>query len=101
MCRLFGVSRSGYYYWARHKSSNRKLRDERLKLEINVAHTRTRKTYGTLRLQTELAFDGITIGRDRLARLRREMGLRCKQKRKFKATTNSDHSLPAAPNLLG
>ncbi|EFN2499682.1 IS3 family transposase [Shigella dysenteriae] len=100
MCRIFGVSRSGYYNWAQHKPSDRKQGDERLKLEIKVAHIRTRETYGTRRLQTELADNGIIIGRDRLARLRKELGLRCKQKRKYKATTNSDHSLPVAPNLL-
>lgn len=65
-----------------------------------MAHTRNRETYETLRLQAELASDGIIIGRDRLARLRREMGLHCKQKRKFKATTNSNHNLPVVPNLL-
>jgi len=62
--------------------------------------TRNRDTYGTRRLQAELASAGVTIGRDRLARLRQELGLRCKQKRPFKATTNSNHSLPVAPNLL-
>lgn len=97
MCRAFGVSRSGYYDWAQHKLSNRKQSDERLKLEIKVAHTRTRQTYGALRLLPELASKGIAIGRDKLVRLRKEMGLRCKQKRKFIATTNSDHSLPVAP----
>ncbi len=69
MCRVFGVSRSGYYDWAQHKPSDRKQSDERLKLEIKVAHIRTRETYGTRRLQTELADNGIIIGRDRLARL--------------------------------
>lgn len=100
MCRVFGVSRSGYYDWVQHKPSDRKQNDERLKLEIKVAHIRTRETYGTRRLQTELADNGIIIGRDRLARLRKELELRCKQKRKYKATTNSNHSLPVAPNLL-
>ncbi|EPO6253782.1 IS3 family transposase [Salmonella enterica subsp. enterica serovar Bareilly] len=100
MCRVFGVSRSGYYDWGQHKPSDRKQSDERLKLEIKVAHIRTRETYGTRRLQTELADSGIIIGRDRLARLRKELELRCKQKRKYKATTNSNHSLPVAPNLL-
>ncbi len=61
---------------------------------------RTRETYGTRRLQTELAENGIIVGRDRLARLRKELRLRCKQKRKFRATTNSNHNLPVAPNLL-
>ncbi|STH68872.1 IS600 orfB family protein [Escherichia coli] len=65
-----------------------------------MAHIRTRETYGTRRLQTELAENGIIVGRDRLARLRKELRLRCKQKRKFRATTNSNHNLPVAPNLL-
>jgi len=67
---------------------------------IKAAHKRTRESYGARRLQPELAEDGFVAGRDRIARLRREMGLRCRQKRKFKATTNSKHSLPVAENLL-
>lgn len=100
MCQVFGVSRSGYYNWVQHDPSDRKQSDERLKLEIKVAHIRTRETYGTRQLQTELAENGIIVGRDRLARLRKELRLRCKQKRKFRATTNSNHNLPVAPNLL-
>ncbi|GLG37230.1 transposase [Shigella flexneri] len=65
-----------------------------------MAHIRTRETYGTRRLQTELADNGIIVGRDRLARLRKELRLHCKQKRKFRATTSSDHNLPVTPNLL-
>ncbi|OCD16450.1 transposase, partial [Shigella sonnei] len=60
-------SRSGYYNWVQHEPSDRKQSDERLKLEIKVAHIRTRETYGTRRLQTELAENGIIVGRDRLA----------------------------------
>ncbi len=71
MCQVFGVSRSGYYNWVQHEPSDRKQSDERLKLEIKVAHIRTRETYGTRRLQTELAENGIIVGRDRLARLRK------------------------------
>ncbi|SRN54087.1 IS600 ORF2 [Shigella flexneri] len=100
MCQVFGVSRSGYYNWVQHEPSDRKQSDERLKLEIKVAHIRTCETYGTRRLQTELAENGIIVGRDRLARLRKELRLRCKQKRKFRATTNPNHNLPVAPNLL-
>lgn len=59
MCQVFGVSRSGYYNWVQHEPSDRKQSDERLKLEIKVAHIRTRETYGTRRLQTELAENGI------------------------------------------
>lgn len=74
--------------------------DERLKVAIRAAHERSRETYGVRRLQPALATDGFVVGRDRIARLRKAMGIRCKQKRKFKTTTNSTHTLPIADNLL-
>jgi putative transposase len=100
MSRVFSVSRSGYYAWVGRKPSRHAQEDERLKVAIKAAHKRTRQTYGVRRLQPELADDGFVAGRDRIERLRRELGLRCKQKRKFKATTNSNHNLPVAENVL-
>jgi putative transposase len=100
MSRLFSVSRSGFYTWLKRKLSRRSQEDERLKVAIKAAHKRTRESYSARRLQRELAADGFIAGRDRIARLRRELGIRCRQKRKFKATTNSNHSLPVAENLL-
>ncbi len=100
MSRVLSVSRSGFYTWLRRKPSRRAQENERLKVAIKVAHKRTRESYSARRLQPELASDGFTAGRDRIARLRRELGLRCRQKRKFKATTNSNHGMPVAENLL-
>ena len=100
MCRVFSVSRSGFYTWLKRKPSRRAQDDERLKVAIKAAHKRTRESYSAKRLQPELAADGFVAGRDRIARLRRELGIRCRQKRKFKATTNSNHNLPVAENLL-
>jgi len=100
MSQMFNVSRSGFYAWLKRNPSRRYQEDERLKVAIKVAHTRTRETYSAKRLQPELEADGFIVGRDRIARLRRELGLRCRQKRKFKATTNSKHNLPVAENLL-
>jgi putative transposase len=100
MSRVFNVSRSGFYAWVGRKPSLHAQEDERLKVAIKAAHKRTRQTYGVRRLQPELADDGFVAGRDRIERLRRELGLRCKQKRKFKATTNSNHDLPVAENVL-
>lgn len=100
LCRTLDVSRSGFYQWLTRQPSRRALADARLKLEIRAAHIQTRETYGSLRLQAELRKQDVIIGRDRLARLRREDGVRCKQKRKFKATTYSAHGLPVAENLL-
>ena len=72
----------------------------RLAVEIQSAHQRTRGTYGAVRLQRDLAGYGVFIGIDRIKRIRRTLGIRCEQKRKFKATTHSNHTLPIAPNLL-
>ncbi len=62
MCRVLVYPGSGYYDRVQHAPSDRKQSDERLKLEIKVAHIRTRETYGTRRLQTELADNGIIVG---------------------------------------
>ena len=100
MSRLLEVSRSGFYAWQGRKPSRRQREDERLKVAIKAVHQRSRESYGVRRLQPELAAEGFPAGRDRIARLRQDLGLRCRQKRKFKATTNSKHSLPVAENRL-
>ena len=100
MSRVFDISRSGFYAWQKRKPSRRSQEDERLKVAIKAAHKRTREIYSARRLQPELAADGFVAGRDRIARLRRELDIRCRQKRKFKATTNSKHNLPVAGNVL-
>lgn len=100
LCRAFDVSRSGFYAWVNAPATDRAREDERLKVAIQAVHTQSRETYGPLRMQPELAAQGFVAGRDRIVRLRRDLGLRCKQKRKFKATTNSNHDLPVADNLL-
>lgn len=100
MCRLLSVSESGYHAWRQRPPSLRAQENAHLETEIKVAHRRTRETYGPQRLQSDLVDHGIPASVYRIKRLRTKLGLRCKQKRKFKATTNSNHSLPLAPNLL-
>ena len=100
MCRLLQVSASGYYAWRKRLPSARARQEPRLEAELLAAHERTRQTCGPERLQKELADHGVSVGVHRIKRLRKKPGLRCKQKRKFKATTNSQHDLPVAPNLL-
>ena len=70
-------------------------------MEIQAAHKRTRQTCGPERLQRDLKAHGITVGIFRLRRIRKKLGIRCKQVKKFKATTDSYHTLPVAENLLG
>lgn len=71
-----------------------------MKVAIKALHVQTRETYGPLRVQRELAAQSFEAGRDRIVRLRHELGLRCKQKRKCKATTNSRHDFPVTENLM-
>jgi len=100
MCRIYDVSSSGYYAWLGRPPSKRAQEEARLEVEILAAHQRTRETYGPERLQEDLADNGVKTTVHRVKRIRRKLGIRCKQKRKFKATTNSNHTLPVAPNLL-
>jgi len=78
----------------------REREEMRLELEIRAAHQRTRQTYGAERLQRDLADHGVVVGVHRIKRIRRKLGLRCRQKRRFKVTTDTRHSLPVAENLL-
>jgi len=100
MSRMLNVSSSGYYGWVDRPLSQRAQEEERLEVEIKAAHRRTRQTYGPERLQCDLAENGIRVGICRIKRIRKKLGLRCKQKRKFKATTDSRHKLPVTENLL-
>jgi transposase InsO family protein len=95
------VSASGYYAWLDRPLSRRAQEEMRLEVEIKAAHKRTRQTYGPERLQRDLAEHGIQVGICRIKRIRKHLGIRCKQKRKFKVTTDSKHKLPVAENLLG
>jgi len=101
LCRVLRVSRSGYYAWLVRRPSKRAQEDGRLGIEIKAAHRRSRETFGPERLQCDLAAHGVKVGICRIRRIRKELGLRCKQVKKFKATTHSKHTLPVAENLLG
>ena len=100
MCRLLNVSTSGYYAWIKRSPSKREGENERLEVEIRAAHQRTCETFGNERLKDNLDKNGVKTTIYRVRMLRRKLGIRCKQVKEFKATTNSNHSMPVAPNLL-
>ena len=101
MSRVFDVSASGYYAWTLRPPSKRSQEDARLEIEIKAAHTRMRRTCGPERLQHDLAEHGVQVGVCRIRRIRKKLGIRCKQTKKFKVTTtDSKHALPVAENLL-
>lgn len=100
LCRALEVGRSGYYAWLNRAQSERERRHERLKVHVLAAHQAGRQTYGTRRAHAYVQRQGFQAGRDQVGRMRRELGLKCKQKRCFRVTTDSDHGLPVAKNLL-
>jgi len=101
MCRVLNVSKSGYYAWKNRKPSARTLETERIKVAIKAAHERGRGTYGPEKIQEELRdVEQMEVGLNRIKYLRRQMKVRCKQVKKYKATTDSNHNLPVAPNRL-
>jgi putative transposase len=100
MCRLFHVTRGGYYAWVKRPKSRRSEENEKLKARILDIFHKSHRTYGAPRIHAELRSTGIPCGRHRVARLMKGLGIKAKTKRRFKATTNSKHNLPVAPNLL-
>ena len=101
MCRVLQVSRSGYYAWRRRPVSGREMANQKLTQQIEEIHQQSRQTYGSPRIQAELADQGVKCGPNRVARLMQEAELQAKQSRQFKVTTtDSAHNYPVAPNLL-
>ena len=100
LCKVLGVSQSGYFAWKDRPASRRQREDMLLLAHVRSAFSLSNGTYGSPRMMCELRDGGFTIGRRRTARLMRENGLHARQKRRFKRTTDSHHAWPVAPNLI-
>lgn len=99
MCRLLGVSTSGYYAWRKRLRSRRAVDDDALLERISDAHAASRQTYGVPRIHAELAAQGVHVNRKRVARLMRNAGLKGITRRRFTVTTVRDDARPA-PDLV-
>lgn len=101
MCAVLAVSPSGFYASRKRSPCARAIADERLMLNIRIAHEKSDGSYGAPRVQRELQDDGIAVGTKRVARLMRQEGLRGRAPRGWRpTTTDSTHAHPIAPNLL-
>lgn len=100
MCSLLGVSTSGYYAWRHRPLSHRARTDEKLKGLIRNIHAKSRGTYGAPRIHAELVDMGINIGRKRVARLMREVGIQGISRRRGTATTVKGDRAPQIPDLV-
>jgi transposase InsO family protein len=101
ICAWLEVSRSGYYAWKKRKPSARQRQDEALKVAVLTAHATGRGNYGSPRIHRELRDEHeIHTGIRRITRLRRDLQLKARIRRRYKHTTVSDHDQPISPNLL-
>lgn len=100
MCRILNISRSSYYTWKTRSKSMRDKVNEALVFEIKLIFEKNRKLYGSPRITAELRAKGSRCGENRVARLMRINGIVAKTKRRFKATTDSKHTLPVAENVI-
>ena len=100
LCQFLGVLRSCYYEWLVSPQTAREHENVDLINHLKILFKKGRGNYGTRRLKKKFKEQGLIVSRRRIGRLMNQAGLWCKTKKKFKATTNSKHNKPLAPNLL-
>lgn len=100
LCKVLEVSQSGYFAWRGRPASRRQRDDLGLLAHVRSSFALSNGTYGSPRMTHERRDQGLKAGRRRVARLMRENGLRARQPRRFKRSTDSRHAFPVAPNLL-
>ena len=101
MCKVFKLSRSGYYDWRNRKPSARQVENKQIIGQIKQVYEDSKKRYGSPKITKELVSNGWKISRPRVARIMRSNGIRSIVSKKFKVnTTDSSHDLPIAENYL-
>lgn len=100
LCRVLGVSPSGFYAWGRRPAPRQAARNDALLVHIRAAHAASRRTYGAPRIHRELEAQGVLAGRHRIARLMQREGIIACSERRFRWTATARAELPAAPDRL-
>lgn len=99
-CRVLRVSRSGFYKWLKGKISNQASKRQKLSEEIKKIHKNSRGNYGSPRVHEQLKRQGNHCNHKTVEKVMKENGIRARRKKRFKVTTDSNHKLPVAENLL-
>ncbi len=107
VCEVLEVSTSGWHQWRRRKAAKKpskphagRVSNDALLTHIKAIHAEVKGEYGWPRVWKELLARGIRVGKERVRKLMAQHGIRARTKRRFKATTNSRHDMPVAPNLI-
>ena len=104
LCQVMQLKTGSYYAWCSQKRCERRreeqARQQALVEQIQQAHHQSRNSYGSPRIYQELREQGVACGRHRVARLMHDHHIVAKKARRFRVTTQSNHALPIAPNVL-
>ena len=101
LCRALEVSRAAFYASVGRPPSAHAVEDQKLAVLVGEAFERSRRTYGSPRVQAELAAThGVRVSRKRVIRIMQQQGLKARVRKRFKSTTMSDHDQPVAANVL-
>jgi transposase InsO family protein len=100
LCRCLRVTRSGFYAWSGRPESARAKRDRQLKVLVGASFEASDQRYGSPRIHEDLIEQGERVSRKRVIRLMQEEGLKARMPKRFVCTTDSDHDLPVAANVL-
>ena len=102
MCQAFSIHPSGFYRWFNNPESSRKLENRRISERIHELYSEHRGMVGSPMITEDLRAEPefSTVGKNRVAKLMKEIGLRCEATKKFVVTTDSKHDEPVAANLL-
>jgi len=100
LCDILGVSKSRYYEWAKQPTSKRQQRIQKLDYMITEIFNKHKSRYGSTRIYHELKLQGVMCTRKIIAKRMKAIGLVAKARKKCKVTTDSNHKLPVAPNIL-
>lgn len=100
LCDTLGVSRAGFYAWQKRPASAQQQRRDALLVEMAAIHAEVKQRYGSPRIHKELAHRGVPCCVNTVAKLMHDNDIRAKSARKFRNTTDSNHPLPVADNVL-
>jgi putative transposase len=100
MCRILKINRASYYHWIQSGSVVKKV-DTKLNELVEFVFIEGKNTYGTRRIRDRLLlYYGLFVSRKRISNIMKDLNLKVKMKKRYKNTTDSNHNLPIAPNIL-
>ena len=100
LCRLFGVTRQGYYAYATRKPGERHIQDVALRERLKALHVENRGRYGSPRMHRALRAEGVRVGKRRVEKAMRGLGLFARMRRRFRVTTQANPAHMTFPNVL-